>query len=119
MAIADFDLQIRKCSNFIFFCSRTSFELEGGIESKLHDAMKAKVVSIFSYRIKIFNTKKDYVNEFVKTHNMNFDYFKDAFQLILILNLCVIGLFVITNSKMSIRFHLKFLNRNIFKINFQ
>ena len=68
-----------------------------GLQEKIQDDIKAALKRLFEYRVRIFKSKKDYIDEFSKTRNLDYDYIKDVFQLFFISNLAILVLFIFIN----------------------
>lgn len=45
--------------------------------------------------MRIFTSKQEYIDEYSKASNLNFNYIKDSLELFLIANFIIIGLFVL------------------------
>lgn len=63
----------------------------------------------------IFHSKEDFTNEFYKARNVDFDYIRDSFELYLLSNALIVGLFIIScfiQTNTTLRRHMKlFLNK--------
>lgn len=99
----------------LIFLHRPEIGSEHGLQDKVQSEIKRVLFLTYEFKVKIFKSKKEYIDEFSEIQELDFDYIKDSFRWFLISNLVSILLFALYNFVIKILKVLNFL-KNFLKI---